>query len=86
MASNGLLNKAKNGKCRICWRTRSTDVYVHAVGEVSHGFATGHVWECVDSLECREEALRRIKQGHISSRFIEIALEQGNTKEYFYKN
>jgi hypothetical protein len=56
MASNGLLNRAKKGKCRICQRQRCTEKHVRAVGEVSHGYATGHIWECIDVVECKEKA------------------------------
>lgn len=56
MASNGLLNRAKKGKCRICYRVRCTNKHVKAVGEVRHGFATGHVWECKDIEECENGA------------------------------
>jgi hypothetical protein len=52
MASNGLMNKAKAGTCRMCQRRRSTENKVKAVGEIRHGFATGHIWECIDIAEC----------------------------------
>lgn len=43
MASNGLDSTAKSGKCRICQRVRNTSKYLKAVGEVRHGYATGHI-------------------------------------------
>ncbi len=61
MASNGLLNRAKNGTCRICQRVRNTDKYLNIVGEVRHGFATGHVWECKDKAACIEVAKDKLK-------------------------
>ena len=60
MASNGLLNKAKRGKCRICNRVRSTAKYLKAVGEVRHGYATGQIWECKDFEDCEEVAMKKI--------------------------
>lgn len=60
MASNGLLVRAKKGTCRICLRVRSTSVHVVPVGEVHHGFATGHIWECKDSKECQIAAEKRL--------------------------
>lgn len=62
MASNGLLKRAKTGKCRMCYRVRSTDKYLKAVGEVHHGSATGHIWECKDEKECEEAANKKIGQ------------------------
>jgi len=88
MASNGLLNKAKKGTCRICQRVRNTDNQVKAVGEVRHGYATGHIWECIDVEECDKKAkekLEKHKEGLIRAR-IEIALKIGRYKEYIILN
>lgn len=63
MASNGLLKRAKKGKCRMCLRVRDTDMHVKPVGEVHHGFATGHVWECKDVQDC-EVAISKKLQDH----------------------
>jgi hypothetical protein len=82
MASNGLLNRAKNGKCRICRRSRCTEKYVKAVGEVHHGYATGHIWECIDADECEKVAIKRAASHRPDSRLIQIALERGRLKEY----
>jgi hypothetical protein len=82
MASDGLMQKAKNGKCRICHRTRSTEKHLKAVGEIRHGYATGHIWECLDIDDCDRVANDRIKNGHFESRTIEIALQQGRFTEY----
>jgi hypothetical protein len=84
MASNGLIQRAKNGKCRICQRTRSTSKHVKAVGEVSHGFATGHVWECIDVEECNQVAQMRIKENHPTKEHIKNALLNGRFNEYTY--
>ena len=84
MASNGLINMAKNGKCRICYRTRSTDEHVEAVGEVRHGFATGHIWECINIEDCEKTALKRIKDNHLSSEYIKHAMQQGRFREYVW--
>lgn len=87
MASNGLLNRAKKGTCRICQRVRNTDKYLHAVGEVLHGFATGHIWECTDVENCDKVAAAKLS-GEIrcvSKSRIEIALKKGRFTEYMIK-
>jgi hypothetical protein len=84
MASNGLHSRAKNGKCRICHRTRSTGKYVKAVGEVNHGYATGHIWECRDIAECEKVARQRLNENRSDKNIIEIALRIGRFKEYVY--
>jgi hypothetical protein len=61
MASNGLLNRAKNGKCRNCKRVRNTAKYLNDVGEVRHGFAVGYIWECIDKDECNKSILTTTK-------------------------
>lgn len=61
MASNGLNQRAKKGKCRICQRVRCTDKYVHPVGVVAHGYATGYIWQCMDGIECVEAAKRKMQ-------------------------
>jgi hypothetical protein len=86
MASDGLLNYAKNGKCHICQRLRKTDTQVKVVGEVRHGFATGHIWECVDTEECDKVAQERIIAGHSKSEFIKIALKRGRIKAYVWRS
>jgi hypothetical protein len=62
MASNGLLNRAKNGKCRVCQRVRSTEDKVQVVGEVRHGFATGHIWQCKDKNDCKIVAQKKLEK------------------------
>lgn len=52
MSSNGLTKRAKKGKCRMCQRSRCTETKVKAVGERNHGYAVGHIWECIDVVEC----------------------------------
>jgi hypothetical protein len=84
MASNGLLKKAKKGTCRICQRSRNTDNQVKVVGEVNHGFATGHIWECRDVDDCEKVAFEKLNKnisGVIKSK-IETALKTGRFKEY----
>lgn len=84
MASDGLLNRAKRGKCRICQRTRCTEQHVKAVGEVRHGYATGHIWECEDVEECDKVALERMNEIRSDSELIKIALKHGRFKKYKY--
>ena len=83
MASDGLSNYAKTGRCRICRRVGKTDIKVKPVGEVRHGYATGHIWECIDVVQCEKVAKERIADKTRSdNRLIEIALQQGRFTEY----
>jgi hypothetical protein len=58
MASDGISNRAEHGTCRMCLRVRKTDKFLKAVGEVRHGFVTGHIWECTDVDDC-EKAIEK---------------------------
>jgi hypothetical protein len=71
MASNGLLNTAKKGKCRLCLRVRDTKRYLIIVGEVRHGYATGNIWQCKNRTECLNAANRKIKINHKDARLCE---------------
>ncbi len=85
MASNGLLNKAKKGKCRLCKRVRCTDKHVKPVGEVRHGFATGYVWECKDIEDCERvvnEKLKTFQPGTAKYQEIEKAVLLGRYKDF----
>lgn len=85
MASDGLLNYAKTGRCRICYRVRKTDLYVKPVGEVSHGYATGHIWECIAIDNCEKMAHKKMNDKTcLDSKLIKIALEHGRFKTYKY--
>lgn len=94
MASNGLLRKAKKGRCRMCQRVRSTETQVKAVGEIAHGFATGHIWECIDEKECEEAMTRKISEfdpetaGPTACRdynkIINSAIPRGRLEKYTY--
>ena len=85
MASDGLLNYAKTGKCRICHRVRKTDWQVKPVGEVRHGYATGHIWECKDVTDCEEVARKRMNdKSRPDCKLIEINLQHGRFKTYKY--
>lgn len=66
MASNGLIITAKTGRCHICQRVRKTTKYVKAVGEVRHGYATGHVWECIDQESCIAHAHKELEREDIN--------------------
>lgn len=69
------------GKCRICQRTRCTSVYVQAVGEVRHGYATGHIWECIDHRECESVAQQRADdESRDDSYACKVGLEMGHAK------
>ena len=85
MASNGLIQKAKTGTCRMCQRVRKTDEYLKAVGEVRHGFATGHIWECFDVEDCEKRMVSKLNDPKIDGlkkAFIKIAKERGRYTEY----
>jgi predicted methyltransferase MtxX (methanogen marker protein 4) len=85
MASNVLYNKAKKGTCRICQRSRNTGNQVKAVGEVRHGFATGHIWECVDTQDCDKSAIERLQNWRLNEKVrgkIEAGLKRGRFTEY----
>ncbi|MCO6149069.1 hypothetical protein [Flavobacterium sp. NRK1] len=85
MASDGLSKKAKKGKCRMCLRVRSTDQAVKAVGEVHHGYATGHIWECNDVEDCNNTIDKKLSSestSELNKTIIKIAKEKGRYKEY----
>jgi len=87
MASNGLTQYAKKGKCRICQRVRKTSTQVKAVGEVHHGFAVGHIWECIDREECNRAAKAKLgdeNRTNLERERIKLALSIGRYKEYVY--
>ena len=67
MASNGLLNRAKKGTCRMCLRVRCTDKHVKTVGEVRHGYATGYIWQCKDVDDCEKTINRKLSEHQPSS-------------------
>lgn len=79
------MNRAKKGTCRICQRSRNTNNQVKAVGEVCHGFATGHIWECIDIEDCDKSANERLNSGKVNGNVrgkIEIGLQRGRFTEY----
>lgn len=83
MASNGLINKAKTGTCRMCLRRRCTEKYVSPVAEVHHGFATGYVWECNDIQDCESEIknkLNKYPKHHRIHQKILTAINKGRMK------
>ena len=86
MASNGLMKTAITGTCRICLRARNSNKYLKIVGEVSHGFATGHIWECFDIVDCDRVAMKKLNESHPKKHIIEAALERGRFEEYTYFN
>ena len=67
----------------MCFRSRNTEKYLKSVGEVRHGCATGHIWECRDIKDC--ENVIEIK---LSDRFnnkknlIRVALQRGRFTDY----
>jgi hypothetical protein len=63
MASNGLLNKAKKGKCEYCLRVRKT-AKLSIIGEVRHGFATGYKWKCDNAEDCQNAKLKKDAKKH----------------------
>jgi len=88
MASNGILNRAKRGTCHICQRTRKTDTHIKAVGEIHHGFATGYIWECRDTIDCDNAAhyrLQNLKLNGNTRGKIKASLEHGRFTEYVYR-
>lgn len=80
MASNGLQREAKTGKCRMCQYVRRRD-QLKIVGEVTHGFATGHIWECEDVDKCDAAMAKNIATGRKAA-LTEIAMRQGRWVEY----
>jgi hypothetical protein len=84
MASNGLNKKAKTGTCRVCQRARNTDKYLKAVGEIHHGFATGHIWECRDAEECDKTAKEKLNSpmSIVVRERIKNALAKGRFTKY----
>lgn len=86
MASNGIYKRAKRGTCRICQRVRKVDEQIKAVGEVAHGYATGHIWECIDEKECDAAAKRKLSENlsGVVRQKIETALKVGRYTEYVY--
>lgn len=85
MASNGLEDMAKHGKCRICQRVRNVEKYLKIVGEVRHGYATGHIWECEDEEECQRAVERKLKDDKVKSwekERIQTALKLGRFIKY----
>lgn len=60
MASNGFLSRAKKGRCQICQRVRDTNKYMKIVGSVSHGYATGYHWACLDKDDCKRVANEKL--------------------------
>jgi hypothetical protein len=88
MASNGLLSKAKTGRCRICQRVRNTNKHLKAVGEVLHGYATGRIWECIDEKECDDAAAIKLNTESTNETVkcrIRTALKQGRFTNYMTK-
>ncbi len=86
MASDGTIFRAKKGRCRICRRVRKVDEQVKEVGEVRHGYATGHIWECIDIADCERIAHKKIAANHKDKQLIEIALKIGRAKGYLYES
>lgn len=85
MASNGLDKKAIKGTCRMCLRVRYAYTQVKPVGEVRHGYATGHIWECINHAECDEAIdfkLRKNTLKAVSKAKIEQAQEVGRYITY----
>lgn len=69
----------------MCLRARNTERYLKIVGEVRHGFATGHVWECVDEDDCQRVAIKKLTThgtGVVNKARIEVAQKIGRSKEY----
>lgn len=88
MASDGLTKYAKNGKCRMCLRVRKTDLHLKIVGEVRHGYATGHIWECIDTVSCDHAIQNKLDLNHRDADFIQFMRDKkiGRAKEYIFKS
>ena len=89
MASDGLIKRAKTGKCRMCQRVRNTNDQVKAVGEVLHGYATGHIWECKDVNDCEKAMELKLKKYHPESNIsqhIELMRKIGRATLWISKN
>lgn len=66
MASDGLSNTARTGTCRMCLRARKSE-HLKIVGEVRHGFATGHIWECKNIVDCETAVMRKLNDDKLDS-------------------
>lgn len=85
MASDGLLNRAITGTCHMCQRARNVDKHLKAVGEVHHGYATGHIWECKKVEQCDESAKGRLNDkslNPVKRNRIEISQKCGRITNY----
>ena len=81
MASDGINKKAKHGTCRMCQRRRNTDNQVKPVGEVRHGFALGHIWECIDIEDCDKVIKEKLLNINTRAKIL-IAVERGRFSNY----
>lgn len=73
----------------MCLRCRDTQTQLKAVGEVVHGYATGHIWECVDIDGCDKAAQAKLVNPKTSSLNIgrlEVAARVGRLKSYQIHN
>lgn len=73
----------------MCQRVRETGKHVFSVGEVSHGYATGHVWECSDIENCDEAVKKKLENPKLNGvvrHKILNAREVGRYKTYVYFN
>ena len=89
MASNGLIQMAKKGKCQMCLRTRDTNKYLKIVGEVNHGYATGHIWECQDVEDCQKTVLRKLNDENVdetTKHIIKNAQKRGRATYYIIRS
>lgn len=90
MASDGLNKKAKTGTCRMCLRRRCTEKHVKPVADVFHGFAVGHIWECIDHEDCDKAAQEKLDKGQsigvVTHDAIVEAKKKGRWTEYKYFN
>lgn len=88
MASDGLQTIAMTGTCRMCQRSRNVEKHLRPVGEVRHGYAVGHIWECKDVDECdmaANDALNTSVSDQRKARII-IAKKNGRLTQYIIKS
>lgn len=87
MASDGLTRTAKSGKCHYCLRVRKVR-FLTAVGEVRHGYATGHIWECKDQVRCDAALKAKLEDPNVTNRkqeMLKFNLQKGRITTYTYK-
>lgn len=72
----------------MCGRVRFTDTQVLEVAEVTHGFATGYKWECIDTDDCDKTMEKKLSKSNPGTRTYEAIqrAKQRGRKLHRYNN